>query len=149
MADEFDDSNIHLDGTEATWELNAEGPIGGKYMGKFKFRCFLTPIQRISANRDYRELLGANPTLVTEDEDRLAYALTQLKYRIISFPPFWDTETMPGDIPDHNIIQLVLEASVLSESKFRKQLEEKKKQALGRAQKVAETMLDEQKEEEK
>src|ERR1035441_601612 len=129
MADDFDESKIFIEGTEATWRINEEGPINGKYIGAFKFRCFLTPTQRIAANREYRELLGGNPTLTPEHEDSLAYALTQLKYRVISYPPFWEGEDKPilGDIADTNIISLVLDAAVAAEMKYRKQLDEKRK----------------------
>jgi hypothetical protein len=151
MADEtnFDDSSIVIDGYEAHWRINAEGPINGKYIGTFKFRCYLTPTQRIAANREYREMLGSNPTLIPEHEDGLAYALTQLKYRVISYPPFWEGEDKPilGDIADYNIISLVLNASVAAELKYLKQLGEKKKTAIERAVASAEKIYKQQSEE--
>lgn len=150
MADEqnveFDDSKIFIEGTEATWRINEEGPINGKYIGTFKFRCFLTPTQRISANREYREMLGGNPTLTPEHEDSLAYALSQLKYRVISYPPFWEGEDKPilGDIADTDIIALVLKAAVAAEFKYRKQLDEKRKSAIQRAKEAAERIYEQQ-----
>jgi hypothetical protein len=148
MADEteFDDSKIAIEGTEATWRINDEGPINGKYIGTFKFRCFLLPTQRIAANREYREMLGGNPTLTPEHEDSLAYALTQLKYRVISYPPFWEGEEKPvlGDIADTDIIALVLRAAVAAEVKYRKQLDEKKKAAIQRAKEAAERIYAQQ-----
>lgn len=145
--EEFDYSTVTLDGNEATWRINAEGEINGKYIGTFKFRCFLTPSQRISANREYREMLGGNPTLVSVHESNLAYALTQLKYRVLSCPPFWEGESeddMKGDVADDNIITLVLNAAIAAEVKYRNQLKEKKDSAIDRAKRAAENILKEQ-----
>lgn len=150
MADEtiFDDSTIFIEGTEATWRINEEGPINGKYIGTFKFRCILMPVGRIAANREYREMLGGNPTLTPEHEDSLAYALTQLKYRIISYPPFWEGEDkstpINGNIPDTDIIALILRAAVAAELKYRKQLDEKRKSAIQRAKEAAEKIYEQQ-----
>lgn len=150
--DEFDYSAISIDGNEATWRINDEGPINGKYLGTFKFRCFLTPSQRIAADRDFREMLGSNPSFAKEHEADLAFALTQLKYRVIAAPPFWDGESegsLKGDVADDNIISLILAAAVASELKYRRQLAEKKDTAIERAKKAAEAILNNQQKEEK
>jgi len=137
---EFDDSEIVIDGHEAAYRINAEGRINGKYIGTFKFRCFLTPTQLIAANRDYRESLGGNPTLVAEHEDNLAYALAQLKYRVVSYPPFWAGEhiSVPGDIADPEIITLVLDAAIAAELKYLRKLKEDKTSAIEKAKAAAE-----------
>lgn len=144
--------NVTFDGTTASWELRAEGPLNGTYTGKFKFRCFLTPTQRIAANREYRELLGSNPTLVPEHESFLAYALTQLKYRIIEAPPFWTSTSQSspyaGDIADENIITEVLNAAVEAEVQYQKQIKQRTLEALERAKKAAEKILNQPDEDE-
>ena len=122
-----------------------EGDIQGTYMGTFKFRCFLTPTQRLAAGREYRELLGANPSLATSHDDNLAFNISQLKQRVISAPPFWNATTQinnaQGDIPDLNVIDAILEAAVASELKYKEQLKTKKAESIEKAKKAAERFL--------
>lgn len=140
MADEFQE--IIIDGNIATWDMRTEGPISGTYAGTFKFRCFLTPIQKIAANREMRELLGPQMTMAPEHEANLAFALTQLKHRIVSAPPFWGTNgVLQGDIPDSNVILTILDAAIASELKYMDHLKSKKLDAISRAKKAAEQML--------
>jgi len=127
-------SDIQISGTTATWEMRLEGEISGTYTGVFKFRTYLTPLQSIGANREYRELLGVNPLSAPEHESFLCYALCQLKYRVIEAPPFWSatlqSSTMAGNIPDESIISSVLEAAINAETMYKNQLQERKLAAL-------------------
>lgn len=146
MADQdLDRKDIIIEGNTATWEIQLDGDINGTYTGSFRFKCFLTPTQRLAASREHRELLGENPTIALEHEYNLAYALSQLKYRIVSAPPFWTSSlqasNMPGDLPDENIIMAVLDAAIGAELKYRKQLKNKKTDAIERAKKAAERLL--------
>lgn len=138
-------SDIIIEGNTATWEIKLEGDINGTYLGNFRFRCYLTPTQRLAASREYRELLGANPTLAETHIDNLAFALTQLKYRIISAPPFWtsslSTTNMSGDLPDENIIQATLDAAISAELKYKAQIKVKRSDAIQKAKKAAERLL--------
>jgi hypothetical protein len=138
-------SDITIEGNIASWNIAATGDIHGTYVGAFKFKCFLTPTEQIAAGREHRELLGINPTLAAVKEDSLAYALTQLKYRVISAPAFWfstsEISGMAGDLPDENIVMKVLDASFDSELKYRAQLIKQKEELLKRAQKKAEDIL--------
>lgn len=144
MAD-IERSDIIIEGNQATWEMNAVGDINGTYIGTFKFKCYLTPTQRLAASREYRALLGENPTLALAHDDNLAYALTQLKYRIISAPPFWtgtlNNNGMAGDLPDEAIISTVLDAATDAELKYKQQLKKKKSEALEKAKNAAERLL--------
>lgn len=137
------EKDIIIEGNTATWDISIEGDIQGTYTGTFRFKCFLTPTQRLAASREYRELLGNNPTLATEHEDNLAFALSQLKYRILSSPPFWTSQNanMPGDLPDENVIDAVLEAAIGAELKYKKQLKTRKQEAIEKAKKAAEKLL--------
>jgi hypothetical protein len=137
--------DILIDGSVATWELKIQGEIQGTYIGVFKFRCFLTPTQTLAAGREYRELLGPNPTMATEHESLLAYSLSQLKYRIIEAPPFWTASmTTPGDVPDENVISAVLDAAIGAEIKYKKQMKSRTLEAIEKAKKAAEKMLKQQ-----
>ena len=137
--------DIVIEGSTATWEMRLEGEIHGTYTGTFRFRCFLTPTQRIAAGREHRELLGSNAALADTHDFNVAFSLTQLKYRILSAPPFWSSTLqangMSGDIPDENIIDVVLQAAVDAELKYKAQLKKKKVDAIERAKKAAESLL--------
>lgn len=134
---EITENDIVIEGSNAVFELNMSAPIGGTYMGTFKFRCTLTPIQIVDADRDYRDLIGAQPSLVNETADNLSFSLSQLKQRVISSPSFWTENSgrFPGGgVRDLEVISKVLEAAFLAESKFRKLLVEKHEAATKRLQ---------------
>ena len=145
LEDYSDRQDITIEGNVATWEIRLEGDIQGTYSGAFKFRCFLTPTQRLAAGREHRELLGNQPSLATMHDYNLAFSLSQLKYRVISGPPFWASTVqlsgVSGDVPDENVIDAVLEAAVASELKYKAQLKKKKADAIERAKKAAESLL--------
>jgi hypothetical protein len=158
MADEkqVDFSDIQIVGGVATWEMRTEGSISGTYTGTFKFRCYLSPLQKIAAGREQRELLGESRAWVEtpdyEHESFLAYALTQLKYRVLSAPPFWTSaginKTHEGDIPDEDVIEKILDAAVRSELKYKRDLQSRKDEALKRANEGAKILQEQQKNEE-
>jgi hypothetical protein len=149
VAEENED--LKLDGAVATWEMRMEGNVSGTYVGVFKFRCYLTPLQSIAAGREQRELLGNNMALATEHESFLAYALTQLKQRIISAPPFWASaspnKSIEGDLPDENIIEAVLDAAIRSELKYKEEKKKKKEEALARSDSAIKAIEDKKQEE--
>jgi hypothetical protein len=134
-------NDIVIEGDTATWSMSMEGAVQGTYFGQFRFRCFLTPSQRLAAGRDHRELIGPNPALVQEHDDNLAFSLSQLKYRIVSAPPFWNSNGIGGDIPDENVIDAVLEAAIAAEFKYLAQIKKKKVDAIEKAKLAAEKML--------
>jgi hypothetical protein len=89
--------------------------------------------------------MGPNPTFASEHESFLAYALTQLKYRIVSAPPFWVSQnpaTLAGDIADENIISAVLDAALGAEIKYKSQLKKKKLDAIARAKAATEKLME-------
>lgn len=139
--EEKERTDIIIEGNTATWEMKVDGIINGTYTGTFRFRCYLTPTQQIAASREMREMLGPQMTMAPEHESFLAYALTQLKQRIISAPPFWSSQSVPGDLPDENVISLVLDAAIGAELKYKKQLAQRKLEAIERAKQAAERML--------
>lgn len=139
---------INVDGT-ANWTINSHGPIKGLYTGLFKFKCYLSPLAQIAANKEYRELLGDNMTFADEHVSFVAYALTQLKQRIIDAPAFWSSTDsgMVGDIADDIILQEILTAAIDAEVKYKNILEERRIDALDRAKKAAEAALAKRKKE--
>lgn len=141
--------DLKFDGSTATWQLTETGAINGTYIGTFKFRCFLTPLQRIAANREYRELLGPSASIATDTESFLAFALTQLRYRIIEAPPFWMSEPdeksgvvqMPGNLPDENIIASVLDAAIRAEQDYKLMKKQEQDEAVKRFRRAAEKAI--------
>ena len=150
--DEVNRPDITIENDIATWQIRTEGPILGTYAGTFKFRCYLTPSQTVAANRERREMLGENAILANDTDKFYALALTQLKYRIISGPPFWDANKdvngYSGDIPDQEVLTMVLNAAVDAEGKFKQQLNKKKLDAVEKAKKAAEQILQQGKDDE-
>ena len=144
-----DVKNLRIEGDVAIWPMREEGKIKGTYVGTFKFRCYLTPMQQIAQNREYRELLGnSSPTLADEHTSFMAYALSQLKQRVIEAPPFWSENKhvsgMDGDIPDEEIVEAVLNAAITAEVNYKKALADSKEKSIKRAEKGAEAIEKEQ-----
>lgn len=134
--------DIVIENNIATWNIKAYGEHQGTYAGQFRFKCFLTPTEKLAAGREYRALLGPNIALALKHEDNIAFSLTQLKYRIVKSPPFWSSavgiDGYEGDIADEGIIDIVLQAAIDSELKYAALLQKKKEDALGKAKNAAE-----------
>lgn len=134
------------------WDISCNGDVNGLYTGTFVFKCFLTPSEKLAAGRDYRELLGENAVLALKHEDNLAFVLSQLKYRIISAPPFWSSSIglngFQGDLPDEKVLDIIFEAALSAEFKYLALLQEKKEKALEKAKKVAENVAENKEKEE-
>lgn len=139
--------DIVLEGSTATWNMVTTGDVLGLYTGTFRFKCYLTPLEKLASGRLYRELLGENANMALQHEDNLAFTISQLKFRIISAPPFWESaigmDGIAGDIPDESVLNVILEAATASELKYLAQLREKKIETLEKAKKSAEKMLSE------
>lgn len=141
----LDRVDLIIEGNTVTWDMRIEGDINGMYAGAFRFKCYLSPLQQIAANREFREVMGPNPTFASEHESFLAYALTQLKYRIVSAPPFWASQSpasLAGDIADENVISAVLDAALGAEIKYKSQLKKKKLDAVARAKAATEKRME-------
>ena len=138
--------DITIEGSRATWVLPpTDGRMGGTYTGRFVFNCFLAPTDMLKAGRVYRSLLGEHAGMATTEEGHIAFALTQLKFRVVSAPPFW-TSTLQdsefsGNIGDLNIIGLVLDAAMEAEVAFKEKIVKEREALLERSIKVAEQLL--------
>ena len=98
------------------------------YKGNFKVKCVLSPLDYIQSDGTYRELLGkTNPQFANEYVAQLAYALSQLKYRIISNPSWFDNSVngIKGSNVDDRILLHVLDKAIQAEEQYRKGIEEK------------------------
>lgn len=137
--------DLLIEGNTATWNIAEPGIIQGLYTGTFRFKCFPTPSERLASGRVYRELLGSHASLAQKYEDDLAFALAQLKYRVLEGPPFWNsslnTSGIAGDIPDVDVLFIIFEAAMSSENKYLAQLEKRKLDAVKNAKLAAEALL--------
>ena len=124
---------MEINGSQATFDLSIIGnKTNESYMGTFKAKCLLSPLEEIEADRLYREIIGQNAHLATEHVRRLAFALAQLDQRLVEFPPFWENDRLGGGhIEDDNIILEVLDRAIEAQEKFiegkKKELEERQK----------------------
>ncbi len=148
----MENNDIILDGSTATWLMpRTEGQLGGTYIGSFRFRCYLDPIRELQAGREYRALLGDLGKQATEKEGNLAFALVQLKHRIIKAPPFWtsteEESGMAGNIGDLNVIMLILDAAIRSENLYVEKMTKEKEEILNKSIKIGEELIQESQEE--
>jgi hypothetical protein len=102
------------------------------YMGTFRVKCLLSPLEEIAADKRYRDLLGANSHLAQERIRQQAYALSQLEQRVIEMPPFWENDVIPGGhVQDDNVILDILDLAIEAQEKYikdkEKELEERRK----------------------
>lgn len=113
----------------ANFSVNIEA-AGDKstYKGNFKVKCILSPLEYIQSDATYRELLGkTNPQFANDYVAQLSYALSQLKYRIISSPSWFKSETnsINGSHVDDRVLLYVLDKTIECEEKYRKGIEER------------------------
>lgn len=139
-------NDIILNGSEATWIMpRMEGQLGGTYIGSWTFRCYLDPLRSLQAGREYRELLGSLAIQASDTESDLAFALVQLKHRVLAAPAFWtSTESssgIPGNIGDLNVIAAVLDAAMRSEELFKMKIAKEREEVLERTIKAGEDLL--------
>lgn len=144
-------NEITLEGSIATWKMPlTQGSLGGSYTGTFTFKTFLDPLTQLQAGRELRELIGSLGNQASEVEWSLAYALTQLKHRVLTSPPFWtstqQSSGISGNVGDLNIIELVIAAAMLSEQMFKEKIEKDREDTLTSTIKTVEETLKKEKE---
>jgi hypothetical protein len=134
-------SDIIITANQAVWEFRIDGDYSGTFTGTFKFRCYLTPTQRIAVGREQRELLGSIANLAADDESTFAMMLTHLKYRVLEAPPFWSANTgfgYAGDLLDENVLTQVFVTALDAELKYKAILIDRKEQAIAKVKAGAE-----------
>lgn len=111
---------MQIEGSEAKFDIAIDGNITKQtYIGKFKVKCLLSPLEEIEADKIYRELLGNNYHLSEDIIKQKAFALAQLKVRIIEYPPFWENDYIGGGhLPDSNVLMEVLDKAIEAQEKF-------------------------------
>lgn len=122
----------------AIFSVNITGSLSkSTYMGQFTVKCLLSPIEEISADKRYRELLGENPHLAQENVRQKAFALAQLEQRISEMPPFFENDYIPGGhIKDHNVLLEILDFAIEAQETYIKQKEAELKERQARLTKA-------------
>ena len=112
------------------------------YKGQFKVKCILNPLEYINSDALYRELLGkTNPQYASEYVSQLAYALSQLKYRIIKSPSWFKNNStgVDGSNVDDKILLQIFEKTIQAEEDYRKGIEERYNSAKEEVKKAIDT----------
>lgn len=104
----------------ATFPINVVGKLTkNSYMGTFKVKCLLSPLEEIAADKRYRDLLGDNSHLAQEHIRQQAFALAQLEQRVIEMPPFWENDLLPGGhVKDTNVVLHLLDMAIEAQEKY-------------------------------
>jgi hypothetical protein len=141
--------DITINGSQATYTMaRTDGELGGTYTGTFVFKCYLSPLEQIQAGKEFRSLLGDLGQQANDTESNLAFALTQLKHRVIKSPPFWSSTLqdgpLAGNIPDLNILAIVLDASIRAEALFKEKIAKERDALLNKTIETGEKLLQEQ-----
>ena len=112
--------SIILNGNKASFEVNMIGDMTKQsFSGSFTCKCVLNPLEFIKADALYRELLGnTHPAMASSRAQDMSFALAQLKYRLVEFPPAWKSDEINGSTVDENILYQVLNMSFEAEKKY-------------------------------
>ena len=115
--------------TIKTKTINVTGEdTGNTYIGEFKFKCLLSPLDRINIDREYRSMLGTNAQEAGIEAANLANILSELLFRIVDSAPFWISKEsfIPGShIPDRNVLLKVYEKALSCEAEYKQEIKEK------------------------
>jgi hypothetical protein len=92
------------------------------YVGEFRVKCILSPLDLLAIDRDFRELLGPiNPIMASGDANNIAFALSQLRHRVLAYPPFWKGEVYDGGHLPKKVLYAILDGSIEVQEKFKKE----------------------------
>ena len=113
--------------------VNLTGEITQEsYKGEFKFKCLLSPMDRIDIDKQYRAILGENIHQAGLEAIDLANILSELSFRVAEAPSFWHDSKylIPGShIPDKNVLLAIYEFSLQAELDYREELKKKSEEA--------------------
>lgn len=117
-----------LDGSQATFEVAIKDDLTFEtYIGTFRVKCFLSPIDMIKADRLYRELIGAvSPMMASNAVQSMTFAISQLSVRVLEAPDFFRLKSeLPGGHLTDNVLSEILGLAIEAEDLYRKQQKDK------------------------
>lgn len=115
-----------IEGSTAVFDIAIQDDLTMEtYIGNFKVKCFLSPLEVIRADRIYRELIGSvNSVMAGDTAQNYAFAISQLSVRIINCPDFFKNPNAPDLFGSHTpdkVLIGVLNSSIDAETHFREQ----------------------------
>jgi len=123
-------SDFRFDGSVAEFDYHDVGDrTNTTYMGVFRVKTIVSPMDMIRADRLYRELIGSvNPHMASKETQNFAFALSQLKVRILEAPDFYKNSDLDGSHLDSNILIDIINKSIDAEEEYKKQIDNKLKE---------------------
>ena len=128
----MEDINVDFYMGTATFFVKKEGAANKtSYSGMFKVKCVMSPMEYINSDSLYRKLLGeSNPQYASDLAGRMAYAIAQLKYRIMDCPDWFKSDNgMYGSNSEDNVLLYVFDKCVEAEMLYREGMEKRAKEA--------------------
>jgi hypothetical protein len=119
-----------IEGSVASFEVAETDQLTyTTFIGAFRVKCFLNPLETIKADRIFRELIGSvNPVMASGAAKNMAFAISQLAVRVIEAPDFFKNQFNPdlpgGHLPEEVLIH-ILDKAIDAETKFRDQQKKK------------------------
>jgi hypothetical protein len=113
-----------IENSQAVVEVSIKDELSFEtYIGLFKFKGFLTPIDTIKADRIYRELIGSvSPGLASISAQNMAFSISQLSVRTVEAPHWFELKSeLPGGRLAENVLTELLSLSIEAEEKYREQ----------------------------
>jgi hypothetical protein len=128
-------TEFRFEGSKATFDFSSMGLVTNEsFSGEFAVKCAISPIDHLKSDRLYRELIGeVNPHLASQEAQNYAFALSQLKQRVIESPHFFKNKEIDGGHLDSNVLVEIVNIAIEAEAKYREQQNE-------RMEKVQETL---------
>ena len=122
-------SDFRFEGSKAFFDFSSVGDrTNTTYMGEFCVKCVLSPIDSLKADRLYRELIGSiNPHLASQDAKNFAFALSQLKQRVLESPDFFKNREIDGGHLDSNVLIGIVNQAIEAEEEYKNLQDEKTK----------------------
>ena len=115
-----------LENGTALLRVSHLGAVGGTYIGEFVVRCSLNPEQILAAGREYRTLLGVHMNLASDSESNLAFAISQLRQRVVTEPTWWQS----AKVKDSSVLLEVLDMALEAEDLHRREILDRGKEAV-------------------
>ena len=119
-----------FNGSQAEFDINEIGERSKTtFMGTFKVKCVLSPLDMLKMVRLYRDLIvTTNPHLASQTIENIAFALSQLKFRVVESPEFWKNTEIDGGHVDQNVVIEIINLAINAEEEFNKREDERVKQ---------------------
>lgn len=123
-------SEFRFEGSKAYFDYQGVGSKTNEtYLGEFCVKTILSPLDYLKVDRLYRELLGSvNPHLASKEAQNYAFALSQLRQRIVEAPAFFKNKELDGGHLDSNVLVDIINKAIDAEEEYKKQQDAKIKQ---------------------